>query len=198
MQPAPWLLLCLAAASTVSAQTQPSADIARIRLAEGDYEAERLKRIVTAVRIADEITLDGRLDEEVWKRTVPVTDFIQRIPRTGELSDERTEVRVLYDDDNLYVGVTAFDSRPALVIKELKKDFDINGTDLIQVIIDSLHDGRSGFSLSVNPAGAKRDNQLSSNNASNVDWDGVWDVKARVSEEGWIAEYAIPFKTMRF
>ena len=65
-------------------------------------------------------------------------------------------MRVLYDDDNLYVGVIAFDSRPALVVKELKKDFDIDGTDLIQVIIDSLHDRRSGFSL-VNAAGAKRD-----------------------------------------
>jgi hypothetical protein len=195
------LLACfLTAAGAVPAfsQTPNGVAAAPFRLAEADYEAERLRRIVTAVRITEEITLDGRLDEPGWKLAAPMTDFIQRIPRTGELSDERTEVRVLYDDDNLYVGVTAFDSRPALVIKELKKDFDINGTDLIQVIIDSLHDGRSGFSLSVNPAGAKRDNQLSSNNSSNVDWDGVWDVKARKSEEGWIAEFEIPFKTMRF
>jgi len=196
--PGRFLLLCLVSAVPASAQTPADPGVAKGRLAEADYEAERLKRVITAVRISEEITLDGRLDEELWKRAVPVTDFIQRIPRTGELSDERTEVRVLYDDDNLYVGIIAFDSRPALVIKELKKDFDINGTDLLQVIIDSLHDGRSGFSLSVNPAGAKRDNQLSSNNASNVDWDGVWDVKARRSEEGWIAEYEIPFKTMRF
>jgi hypothetical protein len=84
-----------------------------------------------------------------------------------------------------------------MVIKELKKDFDINGTDLIQVIIDSLHDGRTGFSLSINPAGARRDNQLSGN-ASNVDWDGVWDAKARRTEQGWTAEYVIPFKTLRF
>ena len=170
-------------------------------LPRADYETERLKRIITAVRITEKITLDGRLDEPAWKLAVPVTDFIQRIPRTGELSDERTEVRVLYDDDNLYVGVTAFDSHPALVVKELKKDFDINGTDLIQVIIDSLHDGRSGFSLSTNPAGAKRDNQLSaiSSAGGGVDWDGVWDVKTRRLEEGgWVAEYEIPFKTMRF
>ena len=139
---------------------------ARSRLAEADYETERLKRIVTAVRVTEKITLDGRLDEPAWKLAVPMTDFIQRIPHTGELSEERTEVRVIYDGANLYVGVSAFDSRPALVVKELKKDFDINGTDLIQVIIDSLHDGRSGFSLSTNPAGAKRDNQLSAINSA--------------------------------
>ncbi|HEY3044678.1 MAG TPA: DUF5916 domain-containing protein [Vicinamibacterales bacterium] len=174
---------------------------ARTRIPEADYEAERLKRVITAVRIAEKITLDGRLDEPAWKLAVPITDFIQRIPRTGELSEERTEVRVLYDGDNLYVGVSAFDSRPALVVRELKKDFEINGTDLIQVIIDSLHDGRTGFSLSTNPAGAKRDNQLSAINSAGggVDWDGVWDVKTRrLDEGGWVAEYEVPFKTMRF
>ncbi len=197
------LLVSLVAASAVPAYAQVPASNggSRSRLAEADYDAERLKRVVTAIRVTEKITLDGRLDEPGWTLGVPMTDFIQRIPRTGELSDERTEVRVLYDDDNLYVGVSAFDSRPALVVKELKKDFDINGTDLIQVIIDSLHDGRTGFSLSTNPAGAKRDNQLSAINSAGggVDWDGVWDVKARRLEEGgWVAEYEIPFKTMRF
>jgi hypothetical protein len=147
------------------------------RLAESDYEAERLKRNITAVRIHEKISLDGRLSEPAWQLAQPVSDFTQRIPLTGAPSKERTEVRVLYDDNNLYVGVTAFDSHPALVVKELKKDFDINGTDLVQVIIDSMHDGRSGFSLSVNPEGARRDNQLFSNNTSNVDWDGVWIAK---------------------
>src|SRR6266550_2096355 len=197
------LLVCLAAAVDafpVEAQTVGGPSRPTDRIAEADYEAERLKRVITAVRIAEKITLDGRLDEPAWKQAVPVTDFIQRIPRTGELSDERTELRVLYDDNNLYVGVTAYDSQPALVVKELKRDFDINGTDLIQVIIDSLHDRRSGFSLSTNPAGAKRDNQLSViSSSSGVDWDGVWDVKARRLEEGgWVAEYEIPFKTLRF
>ena len=196
--------MCLASAGSalpVYAQSAGGNGAAKGRIADADYEAERLKRVITTVRITEKITLDGRLDEPAWKLAVPVSDFIQRIPRTGELSDERTELRVLYDDNNLYVAVTALDSHPALVVKELKRDFDINGTDLIQVIIDSLHDGRSGYSLSTNPAGAKRDNQLSPINSSGggVDWDGVWDVKVRRLEEGgWVAEYEIPFKTMRF
>jgi hypothetical protein len=194
------LVVCVGAAPRDLRAQNGNGGAVRPRLAEADYEAERLRRIITAVRITEKITLDGRLDEPGWKLAAAMTDFIQRIPRTGELSEERTEVRVLYDDRNLYVGVSAFDSRPALVVKELKKDFDINGTDLIQVIIDSLHDGRSGFSLSTNPAGAKRDNQLSAiTSASGVDWDGVWDVKTRrLDEGGWVAEYEIPFKTLRF
>ena len=92
----------------------------------------------------------------------------------------------------------AYDSQPSRIfVKELKRDFDLNGTDMIQVIIDSLHDGLGGYSLSVNPAGARRDNHLSLN-GGNVDWDAVWDVGTRRTEEGWIAEYSVPFKTLRF
>jgi hypothetical protein len=109
-------------------------------------------------------------------------------------------LRVLYDARN-FVWASARSIQPGPRRQGPEKDFDINGTDLIQVIIDSLHDGRSGFSLSTNPAGAKRDNQLSpiSSAGGGVDWDGVWDVKTRRLEEGgWVAEYEIPFKTMRF
>ena len=116
---------------------------------EADFEAIRNTRIVTAVRITETISVDGRLNEPAWAHALPATDFIQKFPNNGTPSDERTEVRVLYDDDNLYVGVIAFDSHPGRsLIKELKKISTSTATDLIQVIIDSLHDGRSGFSLS--------------------------------------------------
>jgi hypothetical protein len=193
------LCICVGGALPAHAQS-PSADSPlEVRaLAESDYEAVRLQKIVTAVRIDSDITLDGRLDEPAWALASPATDFIQRAPLTGMPSGERTEVRILYDDDNLYFGVTCYDSQPArMIVKELKKDFDLNGTDVVQVIIDSLHDRQSAFSLSVNPAGARRDNQFSPG-GGNPDWDGVWDVKARRTEEGWIAEYQVPFKTLRF
>ena len=70
-----------------------------------DYETAHLSRVLKAVRITGEITLDGRLDEPEWNLASPATDFTQRQPFTGSPSHERTEVRVLYDDDNLYVGV---------------------------------------------------------------------------------------------
>ncbi len=166
---------------------------------EIDYEAIRLTKIVTAVRIDGGITLDGRLEEPEWNLAIPATDFSQRTPRSGEPASERTEARFLYDNDNIYVGLTCFDSDLAhMMVTELKEDFDISRTDLIQLIFDSLHDGRSGFSFSVNPAGGRRDSQLSQNGTVNNDWDGVWDAKTSQNDQGWFIEYRIPFKTLRF
>ncbi|HEY3042703.1 MAG TPA: DUF5916 domain-containing protein [Vicinamibacterales bacterium] len=165
---------------------------------EADLEAIRAQRIVVAIHVAEEIVLDGRLNEASWKIALPATDFLQRIPRNGEPASEHTEVRFMYDDDNLYVGVTCFDSEQSrLVVKELKEDFDLNGTDMVQLVIDSLHDRRTAFAFSVNPAGARRDSQFSAGGTNN-DWDGVWDAKVSRSEEAWFIEYAIPFKTLRF
>ena len=147
-------------------------------LSQIDHDAIRATRIVTAIKITEAIVLDGRLDERAWELAVPGTDFIQKFPNNGAPSTERTEVRFLYDDENLYVGFTCFDSDPAhLLIKDLKEDFEFGSTDLVQVFIDSLHDKRSGFAFSVNPAGAKRDTQVSNNDRTNQDWDGVWDAK---------------------
>jgi hypothetical protein len=164
-----------------------------------DYEAIRRERVVAAVRITEKVTLDGHLEEPVWKSAIPATDFLQWSPRHGELSPERTEVRFLYDDDNIYVGFTNFDSDMAhVVIKELKEDFSPQDSDLVGVAFDSLHDRRSGFSFGVNVAGAKRDQQIANDSQFNQDWDGVWDAKVTRNGEGWIAEFMIPFKTLRF
>ena len=163
-----------------------------------DYETARLSRIVTAVRITEDITLDGRLQEASWKLAEPASDFTQWQPLPGEPASVRTEVRFLYDSDNLYVGFINFDPDVAnTIINDLRKDFNNDATDGVNLMIDSLHDGRSGFLFNTNPAGAKRDTQ-SINNSSNANWDGVWDVKTTINEEDWIAEFRIPFKTLRF
>ena len=195
-----FLLVCLATAVPAYPQTPGGNGATAVRpLAESEFEAIRLQKILTAVRIDERITLDGRFDEPAWKRAVPGSDFYQRIPLTGAPATDRTEVRVLYDDDNLYVGIICFDPEPGrIVIKELREDFDINGTDMVQLIIDSLHDRRSAFALSVNAAGARRDTQVSETGVSNNDWDGVWDVRTGRTEEGWTLGYSVPFKTLRF
>ncbi len=164
-----------------------------------DHDAIRATRIVTAIKITEPITLDGGLDERAWELAVPGTDFFQKFPNNGAPSTERTEVRFLYDDENLYVGFKCFDSDPAhLLIKDLKEDFEFGNTDLVQVFIDSLHDKRSGFAFSVNPAGAKRDTQVANSDRTNQDWDAVWDAKVSRNDEAWFVEYRIPFKTLRF
>ena len=164
-----------------------------------DHDAIRATRIVTAVRVTEAIAVDGRLSEPAWEQAVPATDFIQKFPNNGAPSTERTEVRFLYDDDNLYVGVICFDSEPdKLVIKDLREDFELNATDAVQIVIDSLHDKRSAFVFSTNPAGARRDSQVSNVDRINQDWDAVWDAKVSRTEDAWFIEYVIPFKTLRF
>lgn len=93
-----------------------------------DFDAIRLSRVVTAVRITEPITLDGRLEEAVWKQATPATDFFQRLSHNGAPSLERTEARFLYDAENLYVGVSCFDSDPArLLIRDQQQQCSQRG-----------------------------------------------------------------------
>jgi hypothetical protein len=143
--------------------------------------------------------LDGRLDESAWAQAPVAADFFQKLPSNGAPASERTEARFVYDNDNLYVGVTCYDTEPdKRLIKDLREDFDFGTTDLVQIFIDSIHDRRSGFTFVVNPAGARRDSQVSTSGGANQDWDGVWDAKVSMGDGAWFIEFAIPFKTLRF
>ncbi len=163
-----------------------------------DYEAARLERVITAVAIAEEISIDGLLDEAAWELATPATNFVQRRPNPGAPSLERTEARFLFDEDNLYVGVFCYDSDPRnIVVNELEEDFGYVSGDIFTVAIDSLHNLQSSVLFVTNPAGAKADFQAGLT-GFNTDWDGVWDVQVTQNSEGWIAEFVIPFKTLRF
>ena len=166
--------------------------------AEFDYEAGRLEKVVQAIRITEEIALDGYLDEAAWDIAPPAANFIQRRPVPGGQVIEPTEARFLYDDENVYVGVILFDSVPSeIVINELEEDFSFQSSDVISIAFDSLHELRSGFIFTVNAGGAKLDSQTT-DGTFNEDWDAVWDVRTHINDVGWVAELVIPFKTLRF
>ncbi len=165
-----------------------------------DYETARFSKIVEAVRINNgEVALDGLLSEPVWGLASPATDFVQQRPNTGQPSQEHTEVRFIYDDDNLCVGVNLFYADATNIIANgLGLDFPPGETDSVNVVVSSLNDGRSAFSFTTNPLGGKRDQQVSNDGQGDLDWEGVWDVVTSINDEGWIAEFTIPFKTLRF
>jgi len=165
-----------------------------------DFTSARFDRVVHAVRISDRINVDGQLDEPAWQRAEPASDFVQWEPHPEMPASERTEVRFLYDEDNLYIGARCWDSDAAhLTVHELRQDFESREEDVLAILIDSLHDDQSGFSFWTNPAGARRDVQIFQDDAQrSVDWDGVWNVRVAVDERGWTAEFVIPFKTLRF
>jgi hypothetical protein len=165
-----------------------------------DYDKARAERVLRAVRTTTPIIIDGKLDEEAWQAASPATNFIEVQPTHGIPASEQTEVRILYDDVNLYIGAFCYDSHPKEIrVNTLQKDFTSNNTDLFAVVLDTLNNRQSGFSFWTNPAGARRDTQIDlDGERTDQEWDGVWDVATTVNEKGWIAEIVIPFKTLRF
>jgi hypothetical protein len=155
---------------------------------------------LTAVRLTAPLQLDGVLDDEAWREAPKADGFVQSEPYEGQPSTERTDVKVLYDRENLYIGVTCYDSEPGRVrVNALREDFDPEDADYVQVILDTYHDRRSGFLFVTNPMGARRDAQVTDEGRTvNVDWDTVWEARAQSNAEGWTAEIAIPFKSLSF
>ncbi|MBI4456688.1 MAG: carbohydrate binding family 9 domain-containing protein [Acidobacteria bacterium] len=156
----------------------------------------------TAMRIeSGKIAVDGELNESEWSLAQPIRDFLQQEPHSGEPPTERTEVRLLYDDQNLYVGVYCFDSegKNGIIANDLRRDFPPFDGDTFLMVLDTFHDKRNGILLNTNPGGAQFDEQIGADGANiNSDWDGIWYVKTKITESGWQAEEAIPFKTLRF
>jgi Domain of unknown function (DUF5916)/Carbohydrate family 9 binding domain-like len=160
------------------------------------------RRTMEAVRMDDgeQIALDGRLDEAVWMRAVPATNFIQRDPDTGQRATESTEVRIAYDADTLYMGVTCFDSEPdKLIANQMARDGNLFGDEQFQWVFDTFLDGRTGYFFEMNPRGAMGDALQGADFSSrNRQWDGIWDARAHISEIGWTLEIEIPFRTLNF
>ena len=138
-----------------------------------------------AVRAISAIVLDGRMDEAAWSHAPIAKDFIQNDPNEGEPATFDTEVKLLYDNDALYIGVFARDDQPAgIIVNELRKDFNTGTADGFQVVIDTFHDERNGYQFAINPLGAKWDAQMSNEGReSNSNWDGIWDVQTRMAED---------------
>jgi hypothetical protein len=153
--------------------------------------------VATAV---EGIRVDGVLDDREWSNAAPIGPLAQRDPVEGAAASETTEVRVVFDRDNLYFGITCADRTPSgIVATQLGRDADLDVDDSVVIVLDPFYDQRNGFFFSVNPAGARADGQISNNaREPNLDWDGIWDARARITPEGWVAEIVIPFKTLRF
>ena len=147
----------------------------------------------------ESITLDGRLDEAVWMRAVPATNFLQRDPDNGQPATEQTEVRFVYDADKLYMGVTLFDSEPDKLTRyQMGRDGFLPADDKLQWAIDTFNDGQSAYWWEMNPSGSMADALRGANNTNNRRWDGIWDARSTRSDIGWTLEIEVPFRTMNF
>ncbi|MFN8572934.1 MAG: DUF5916 domain-containing protein [Gemmatimonadaceae bacterium] len=158
--------------------------------------AERPLPVSNAVRATGSIHVDGKLDEGAWQSAPVTSAFTQVDPDEGRPASQKTEVRVLYDDEYLYVGVRLHDDGP-ITGRLGRRDMDLGDSDWFGVMLDSYHDHRTAFGFDVNPLGVRRD-EVKIINTDDNSWDPVWDVATTVDAAGWTAEYRIPFSQLRF
>jgi hypothetical protein len=155
--------------------------------------------LVQAYRLERGVRLDGVLDEDDWALAVPFRNFVQTDPVEGHPATEPTEVRILYDEDALYVGARMHESRGAIKKRLGRRDSFLSDSDWFYVMLDSYHDHLTAYQFSVNPAGVKRD-EITNGTMFRPDasWDAVWDVATTTDSLGWTAEIRIPFSQLRF
>src|SRR5260221_2362873 len=139
-------------------------------------------RRIHAIRATDPIKIDGLLDESAWALAQPATDFLQQQPTEGAPASERTEVRVLFDDRNIYFGIRAFDSDAKHInARELVRDADFSNDDTVAILLDTYHDRRNGFRFIVNPLGTQQDALITDEGRDiNVTWNGSWLAAGRI------------------
>jgi hypothetical protein len=149
--------------------------------------------------IATPITLDGALDEPGWRSAPTIGDLVQRQPNPGEAPTERTDVTILRDENNLYIGIVAHDSEPQRIVgTQMVRDGNLSADDRVEIVLDTFRDQRSAFYFATNAAGALVDGLTFANGELNTEWNAIWDVRTRRTEQGWTAEFAIPFKSLSF
>jgi len=191
----------LAIATAAAAQDVPQLSVGRLADGEGPE-------------------IDGRVEDAVWSRAQPHTTFIQQEPNEGQPATERTEVKFLIDRATLYIAVICYDTAPGdIVVSESRRDASLTDTDSIEILLDTFDDGQNAFVFGTNPFGIEYDGQVMSEGQTsasgfvasgvggsqrgqvrgfNANWDADWTVRARTTEHGWEAEFAIPLKTLRY
>ena len=203
------VVTALPAWAQVTPEEEGSRGVVEEPAAASATETNRERYKFPAVRVEEGPVIDGVLDDQAWGQAALIDEFVQQEPLEGAPATERTEVRVLYDGANLYIGVLAFDSSPERVTAtEMRRDgSQITNEDSFQIILDTFMDSRSAYMFVVSPLGAMLDQQVSregegsargASSNINLEWDGVWDASARRTPEGWAAEVRIPMVTLRF
>jgi hypothetical protein len=201
------LILCLTPIGAVPVAAQ--------QVSNGTAYAQR--PVARAAAAAEPPTMDGDvLGDPAWRAAPPVTGFWQTTPDEGRPATEETEVRLLYTAGTLYIGVVCYDREPSqLIVTDNRRDASLEEMDSFRLVLDTYRDRQNGFLFGTNPAGVEYDAQVSNEGQGggfgagpraqpgaggglNVNWDGSWTVSVQTGAYGWSAEFAIPFRTLRF
>jgi len=162
-------------------------------------ELSQAQQTIKAIRIDTPPTIDGYVNEPVWDEAFAVEEFYQREPYEGQPVSKKTIFLTCYDANNIYFAVKCWDDPKKITAKEMARDVSLGKDDRIQIILDTYLDKRNGYWFQIGPRGSIGDALVSENGAVlNKEWDGLWTGKAKITDWGWEAEMAIPFKTMGF
>lgn len=158
------------------------------------------KLTIKAIKINGNLTIDGKLDETEWLQATSATNFTQVEPNQGDSVHLYTHVKILYNDQFLYIGAFCEDSlgKKALRVPDLRRDFNYFTHDLFGVSIDAFNDERNALVFQTNPYGAQRDLQSFDDQLYDIDWDGYWKVRTTRTDSGWVAEMQLPWATIRY
>jgi hypothetical protein len=153
---------------------------------------------MTATRVSRAPVIDGRLDDEAWQGIAAASTFTQQDPNEGQPATERTELRIAYDDEALYIGARMYDTEPSLIARRLSSRDDESDADSLDVYVDPMHDHQTGAGFQISAAGVQRDAILYNDSWDDSNWDSVWQSAVSVDGEGWSAELRIPLSQLRF
>ena len=158
------------------------------------------KKVLQTKFISEKIEIDGKLDEAIWQSVPVATDFIMFDPDNGKKIPEnkKTEIRVLYDNDAIYIGALMLDENPEKILKEITQRDSFGTSDLFGVFINGFNDGQQDFQFFVNAADGQADCITTDTNGEDYSWDAVWKSKAFITDKGWVVEIRIPYAALRF
>ena len=158
------------------------------------------KKILQTKFTSEKIEVDGKLDEAIWQSVPIATDFIMFDPDNGKKIPEnkKTEIRVLYDNDAIYIGALMYDENPEKILKEITQRDSFGTSDLFGVFINGFNDGQQDFQFFVNAADGQADCITTDTNGEDYSWDAVWKSKAVITDKGWVVEMRIPYAALRF
>ena len=170
---------------------------AQTNLADTSTNTKPLRVYNTTRLTTAKPTIDGVLNDPCWETGQWSGDYIQWIPKEGDKPTEQTQLKILYDDKNLYVALRAFDKEPSKISRKAGRRDELTG-DVMGVTFDSYHDHRTGFEFSVTAAGQKVDLLLTNPMNADFNWNAVWYVKTGLEDSAWVAEYEIPLSQLRY
>lgn len=158
------------------------------------------KKVLQTKFISEKIEIDGKLDENTWQTAAIANDFIMFDPDNGKAIPEnkRTEVKVLYDNDAIYIGAMMYDDNPDKILREITQRDNFGTSDIFGVFINGFNDGQQDFQFFVNAADGQADCITTDTNGEDYSWDAVWKSKAVITDKGWVVEMRIPYAALRF